>query len=116
MNLDHAVIAHSIWKSKFRTAILNADSMDAEMIGDDTCCELGVWLHGEGGRQYGTKPDFISLVAKHKAFHDEAGEIAATINAKKYSEANVMISSLSAFGSASVAVTVGIARLKQSLV
>jgi hypothetical protein len=116
VNLDNAVIAHSIWKSRFRAAIMNAETLDSQTISKDDCCELGIWLYGDGKRRYGGKPEFSSLVEKHKNFHNEAGDIAVTINAKKFSEAQSMIGGLSPFGAASAAVIVGIARLKEAMV
>lgn len=48
MNLDESIQKHAEWKLKFRSAISRKEQMDAETIGKDNCCQLGVWLYGEG--------------------------------------------------------------------
>ena len=58
--------------------------MDAETIGKDNCCQLGVWLYGEGKLKYSAKPEFGAIIQKHKAFHAEAGKIARLINSNQY--------------------------------
>ena len=92
MDLNHAIEAHSLWKTKFRTAITKQESLDASTIGADNCCELGKWLYGEGRGLYGAKPQFTALLQKHKGFHAEAGKVAKLINAKQFSLAEEAIS------------------------
>ena len=113
MNLDAAIAAHAQWKTKFRMAITKQETMDAVAIGKDNCCDLGKWLHGEGKLQLGSKPEFLSLLEKHKAFHVEAGKVANAINTKKYTEAERMIDSGSSFSAASSAVGVAVNSVKK---
>jgi methyl-accepting chemotaxis protein len=115
MNLDTAISAHAAWKTKFRTAITAKEPMDAATIEKDNCCELGKWLHGSGHGAYSSKPDFTSLIQKHKAFHVEAGKVASLINAKKYEEAEKAIAGATPFGAASNETTIAINRLKKAI-
>ena len=114
MNLDDAISAHAQWKTKFRMAITKRETMDAATIGKDNCCELGKWLYGEGRGLHSSKPQFVALLEKHKAFHGEAGKVAAVINAKKFEEAEKMISGASPFGVASNEVGMAISSLKRA--
>ncbi len=113
MNLDNAISAHAAWKTKFRSVIASKEAMDAATIGKDNCCELGKWLHGEGGRTFGAKPEFTALIQSHKVFHVEAGKVASLINGKKYSEAELAIGGATAFGVASNETSVAINRVKK---
>jgi methyl-accepting chemotaxis protein len=115
MNLDSAISAHAQWKTKFRAAITAKETMDAATIGKDNCCELGKWLYGEGRGVYGSKPEFTSLIEKHKAFHAEAGKVASTINAKKFDAAQKMIEGSSPFGAASNTVVLAVNSLKKAI-
>jgi methyl-accepting chemotaxis protein len=115
MNLDDAISAHAQWKTKLRVAITKRDTLDAATIGKDNCCELGKWLYGEGRSLYSSKPEFTTLVAKHKGFHTEAGRVAAAINSKKFEDAEKMIGGASPFGSASTEVGMAINGLKKAL-
>ena len=113
MNLDNAISAHAAWKTKFRAAIASKEAMDAVTIGKDNCCELGKWLHGEGGGLYGTKPEFTALIQSHKVFHVEAGKVAGLINGKKFSEAEQAIGGTTPFGAASNETSMAINRVKK---
>jgi methyl-accepting chemotaxis protein len=97
----------------FRSAISKQETMDAATIAKDNCCALGQWLYGEGKTQFGQKPEFAAVVAKHKVFHTEAGRVAQLINAKKYAEAEQAIAAGSAYSAASSAVGGAIVGLKK---
>lgn len=116
MNLDSAIQKHMEWKVKFRTAIAKQEQMDAVTIGKDNCCELGKWLHGEGKTQCSGLPSYSMVLGKHAAFHVEAGKIATAINAKKYTDAETMLSASSAFANISGEVGIALMRLKKEAV
>ncbi len=113
VDLDKALEKHSEWKVKLRTAISKHEKMDVVTISKDNCCEFGKWLHGDAKSRLAHQPSYSECVSKHAAFHVEAGRVATMINAKKYSEAEAMLGSGSAFVSASTAVGVAIMRLKK---
>lgn len=113
MNLETAIQKHMDWKVKFRSAITKQEQMDVATIAKDNCCELGMWLHGEGKTQCGSLASFATVVTKHAAFHVEAAKIATAINAKKYTEAEGMLGGNSAFTAVSGEVGIAIMRLKK---
>jgi methyl-accepting chemotaxis protein len=115
MNLDNAIAAHVQWKTKFRVAITAQQTLDAATIGKDNCCELGQWLHGAGRGTYGSRPEFVSLLEKHKSFHKEAGLVATAINGKKFDQASSMIEVGTPFTAASNAVGVAVNALKRAI-
>jgi methyl-accepting chemotaxis protein len=113
MDLDTAIRKHAEWKIKFRTAISKQEIMDVACIGDDNCCELGKWLHGEGKTKFGQLDSHAVCNSSHKAFHVEAGKVAQAINAKKYSAAESMIGAGTAYTNASSVVASAIFKLKK---
>lgn len=113
MDLDNAIRKHGEWKLKFRSAIANQASSDAASISRDGSCDLGKWLHGEARTRYAHLSSRADCLARHAAFHVEAGKVASTINAKKYDEAQAMLGAGTRYASASSAVGVAIIRLKK---
>jgi methyl-accepting chemotaxis protein len=113
IDLDNALDKHSEWKVKLRTAISKGEEMDAATISRDDCCDFGKWLHGDIKSYLAHQPSYAECVTKHATFHIEAGKVANMINAKKFSEAEVMLGNGSPFASASSAVGVAIMRLKK---
>ncbi len=113
MDLDDAIARHAEWKTKFRRAISGHETMDAATISGDSACQLGKWLHGEAKMKFATHDAYTECVAKHAAFHAEAGKVAQTINQKKFVEAEAMLNAGTAYAGASSAVGVAIMRLKK---
>ncbi|PJA27050.1 MAG: chemotaxis protein [candidate division Zixibacteria bacterium CG_4_9_14_3_um_filter_46_8] len=113
MDLNQAIAKHAEWKMKFRSAISRQETMDAVAISKDNCCEMGKWLYGEAKAKLSGLKSYAECVAKHAAFHIEAGKVAHAINAKKYAEAENMIGSNTPYMAASNAVGSGIIHLKK---
>ena len=113
MDLDQAIQKHTEWKIKFRTAISRQESMDTDTISKDNCCELGKWLHGAGRMGFARLESFGPCVARHAAFHVEAGKVAKAVNARRYVEAEAMLENETPYGAASSAVGIAIMRLKK---
>jgi hypothetical protein len=113
MDLDSAIGKHAEWKMKFRSAISKQETMDAATISKDNCCELGKWLHGEAKTKLGRLASHAECLQKHALFHVEAGKVASTINAKKYTEAESMIAGSTTYAKASSDVGVAVMRLKK---
>jgi hypothetical protein len=115
IDLDSAIRAHAEWRSKLRAAATGRQTMDAEIIACDDCCELGKWLHGRGKSQYGTKASFTALLDNHRSFHTEAGKVARLINQAAYDEAERQLESGSAFSQASNRVGSAVVQLQREL-
>lgn len=101
-------------KMKFRGAISKKEQMDAATISKDNCCAVGLWLYGEGKSRWGAKPEFQRALDKHKAFHGEAGRVAALINAGRYAEAESALGNGTAYAGASSGVGVALIALKRA--
>lgn len=104
MDLDVAIKAHGEWKLKLRAAVSAKEQLDAKSIAADNVCPFGKWMHGPARSQYGNLKSYAACMERHKAFHLEAGKVAAAINAGKYQEATAMLDGGSPYASASSAV------------
>lgn len=113
MNLDSAIQAHGEWKVKFRSAMAAKQDLDAAVIAKDNVCPLGLWLHGEAKAKYAGLKSYAKCLADHAAFHREAGKVAATINAGKYSQAESMLEAGTPYSGASSQVGVAILALRK---
>jgi chemoreceptor zinc-binding protein len=113
MDLAGAIQKHTEWKLKFRSAIENHETMDVATIARDDRCELGKWLRGDGKLRFGSLQSHAACVARHAAFHAEAGKIAQAINAKRYAAAEAMLDGNMSYAAASSDVGVAILRLKK---
>ena len=115
INLDNAIQAHANWRAKLRTAVAQKETLDADTVSRDDCCELGKWLHGAGSSQYGGKPSFVQLLESHRQFHQEAGKVARLINQGAYSEAEKQLESNTGFSNASQKVGAAVIQLAKEL-
>jgi len=113
MDLNEAITKHAEWKLKFRKAISGHETMDAATISKDNCCELGKWLHGEAKTKFAGMAAHSECLKSHATFHVEAGQIAKTINEKKFDAAEAMLGSGTGYDSATRAVGLAIMRLKK---
>ncbi len=113
MDLDTAIARHTEWKVRLRAAITRRETLDDATISRDDCCELGQWLHGEAQSQLALLPSFTETVARHAAFHREAGRVAVAINARDYSTAAALLGMTSAYTGASSAVTIALGHLRK---
>ena len=115
MNLDEAIKSHGDWRLKMRIAISEKQPLDAEVLGADKRCPLGLWLNGEARGQYANLPGYQTCVAEHAAFHKCAGEVARVANAGQYSEATAMMGPNTPYMKAAFATVKSIAALKAAL-
>ena len=114
-DFDKAIAAHRQWKVTLRRAIAERGRLDADTLCRDDRCPLGQWLHGSGGRRWGTQPGFVALLEKHAEFHAAAGAAAHQINAGAYADAERLIGSGSVFASVSSEVATLLTRAKRGL-
>lgn len=112
LTLDRAYAAHQQWKTRLQESIAARATLDIATIKRDDCCELGQWLYSDGRKLFGSKPQFMRLLAKHTNFHLVTGVVAKIINAKEYEEATALLQDFSLFSTASADVCVAIGELK----
>ena len=113
MDLDAALQVHGDWKARFRDAIEQQLPFDVRTIAVDDRCPLGLWLHGEAREQFGSLRTYHDCVARHAAFHLEAGKVAAAINAGQYHVALAMLDFGTTYSAASSALGGAVMALKR---
>lgn len=110
------VMTHVYWTTKLRFAVTNNEILDVTTISKDDCCGLGEWLHIKHAHLKTTHhPNYHACVAKHAAFHLEAGKIATLINSKRYDDARQLFDCTSSFDYAYSNAMTAFVRLKQEL-
>lgn len=113
MDFDGAVRAHSNWKMKLSGYIRNPDhSLKAVEVARDDTCELGCWIHGEGGA-FASAPEFAALKAAHSRFHKAAAEIVRRADAGEAVSADVALSATSPYAKASMEVVQAVMAMKR---
>nr|WP_256484012.1 CZB domain-containing protein [Treponema sp. OMZ 788] len=115
MNLSNAVKVHVDWKVKLRAAISTKEKLDVGIISKDSECEFGKWLHGEAKTKYGHLSSYKECLAKHAAFHAEAGKVASAINDGSFTKAEAMLNTASSFNTASNEITAAVNALKNEI-
>ena len=114
-DFDQAIAAHRDWKVRLRKAIAGQETLDADTICRDDRCALGKWIHGPGAAQWGQRPGFAPLQARHAEFHEVAGGVARKINAGQYADAERLIGSGSRFAAVSTEVATLLTQAKRGL-
>lgn len=75
MDFDAAIHSHLQWKQTLRSYLAGHGArLDPALVARDDQCQLGCWLHAEGGR-LGTDPIYASLRRHHTDFHVSAAEV-----------------------------------------
>ena len=115
VNLDNAIQSHANWRARLRTAVAKRETLDADSLFRDDCCDLGEWLYGAGGSKYGGKPSFVNLLESHRQFHQEAGKVAHLINQRAYEEAEKQLKNNTDFSRASQKVGAAVIQLAKEL-
>jgi hypothetical protein len=72
-------------------------------------------LHGDGSRQWGTRPGFLALLRKHAVFHAVAGGVATRTKAGAFDDAERLFGSGSAFALVSTEVCTLLKKAKRRL-
>ncbi len=74
------VAAHRDWRKRLVNYIegTSTETLDETVICVDNRCDLGKWIHGNGGKFYGELPVFQQLTKDHASFHQCAGHVVKT--------------------------------------
>ena len=99
------IAKHAAWKVTLRNAALKGEALDVERIRRDDCCDLGLWLHGAGRKQWSAVPRFTRIVDSHREFHACAADVAAACNAGQRDQALKMLTGNTPFAEATRKVT-----------
>lgn len=96
--LQYAIEAHTQWRNNFQRyltasihgkatlsgSMMNSESFDSQIIEQDNQCALGKWLYSH--EKLHDTPEFIELLASHRHFHQQAGQILQLSLAGKHKE------------------------------
>lgn len=114
--LENAVQAHTRWKTRLRAALDGAgEKLDPAVVGRDNACDLGKWIHGEGGEQYSDMKAFGELKTAHAKFHRCAAEIVRKNEAGDKKAAEKLLGPDGEFAAASSVTIRAIKRLEKEL-
>ena len=83
LNFVTAIAAHRAWKARlsdYITSPSTSEKLEYRSVCRDNRCELGQWIHGSGGKDYGHLPVFNQLQIRHRQFHVEAGAIVRQVD------------------------------------
>jgi len=101
MDFQQAIHVHVSWKSKLAAYIAKPDhSLNPATVSQETNCELGKWLKGEGAK-FAKSAEFATLVSDHARFHKAAGEIIRKADAGQKVSEEVCLGSKSEYATAS---------------
>jgi len=115
MNFQQAIEAHVSWKMKLSSYIAKPDhSLNAALVSQDSNCELGRWLNGEG-RKFAAIPEFAKLVTDHARFHAAAGEIVRKADSGQSVVDEVALGGRSEYAAVSNAVVSSLMKLKMKI-
>ena len=69
--------AHRDWRRRLLGYIdgTSTEALDENVICHDNRCELGKWIHGNGGKFYGGEATFQQLQTDHACFHRSAADV-----------------------------------------
>lgn len=66
-------IDHIYFKNRAYSSVANG-KINLDDFGDEHQCNFGKWLDGEGGEIFGKSPYYKSIIAEHKALHEEINQ------------------------------------------
>ena len=76
-DIDAAIVTHERWLPWLAQALegVRDERLRPEVVADDSCSELGQWLHGSGRTALGHFPAFDMLMRRHRYFHEQASAL-----------------------------------------
>ena len=97
--IDAAIGAHGLWKSRLRAAATTGTSeFSPNQIRDDHRCAFGSWLFGaEIAPEIKRSKHYQACVELHRQFHNSAAEVLALALAGKKREADAAMGDGSVF-------------------
>ena len=74
IDIDAAIASHERWLPWLSQALqgVHDERLRPEVVRDDSCSELGQWLHGNGRIALGHFPAFDMLMRRNRYFHQQA--------------------------------------------
>ena len=93
LNFRTAIGAHQQWKERLQSVIdgSHSEDLDVEVVSRDDRCVLGKWIHGEGGKLFGSDERFQELQKNHVHFHLCAGTVLKLAQTGRKTEAQALL-------------------------
>ncbi|MFN8647884.1 MAG: CZB domain-containing protein [Gemmatimonadales bacterium] len=103
--LQQAIAAHAMWKSRLRQAVSHGGSdQDAGVVRLDDQCAFGKWLYGCDASL--KRAPFHDAVRRlHAEFHQRSAEVLTLVSQGKAADAEKLLGPKGAWTEASVALT-----------
>lgn len=103
--LQQAIAAHAMWKSRLRSAVGHGGSdQDANVVRLDNQCAFGKWLYG-CDPSLKRSPFHETIRKLHAEFHVRSAEVLSLATSGKKAEAEQLLGAKGAWTEASVALT-----------
>lgn len=115
--IDQAIGAHGLWKSRLRTAIeTGVLEGDVAALRATDRCAFGQWMHGPHiSTKQKVSSHWFTVARLHTRFHEAAAEVAELALAGRREEAKALMERHGAFGVASSELVGAMLRWKQSI-
>ncbi|MBL8097268.1 MAG: HAMP domain-containing protein [Anaerolineales bacterium] len=110
--IDAYIHAHQTWVHKATEMGRGALKLRPDEIPPHTACDFGRWYHDSGRAEFGDLPEFAALGQPHEAFHQALHRLAEALEHDQRPAAH---QALQEVRQSSVAVTTGLAALRQCL-
>ncbi len=87
--ISAAIAAHSVWKSRLRTAIDSGKSeFSPAVVAQDNHCDFGKWLHDTAATSLKNSPHYGKCEELHRQFHASAAKVLSLALSGKKDEAH----------------------------
>lgn len=88
-DIDAAIVGHQRWLPWLGSLLQGErdERLKADVVIDDSCSELGQWLHGSGRLALGQFPAFDMLMRRHRYFHQQAAALITHAEAGQMAQA-----------------------------
>ena len=117
LQIDKAIGAHGMWKTRLKLAIdAGTSEFDPKKVETDNECDFGKWLYYDISPELKRSAFYKTIVQYHAEFHKEAARILRLALAGKKEEAKNGMKGLSKFASISGSLTTNMMEWKKSLV
>lgn len=115
--IDDAVSAHSMWKSRLKQAIdTGISDFKCEVVKTDNQCAFGKWLYGAHDSKLAKNEIFKNIKIKHASFHIEAAGVLDLALKGDKSNAKKLMSAGSNFENLSNELTKLMLELKKAII
>jgi hypothetical protein len=94
--VDAAITAHMVWKTKLYSAITTGQTtLQVESVRKDNACQLGQWLFGTPSVR--SSPHFGKIQNLHWKFHQEAASVLELATSGRRDEARTAMGDAGSF-------------------